>query len=414
MPQMAQKLTFGTAMQDWQERIDTGRMREERAARARKIMREQGIPALVATTGENIRYLTGLKGLKGFAPQLRYVLFFAEHDPVVFEHAGFFQQMPDQAPWIKNWRIARSPMAGLAGPGAAREAVRLFASEIYEEIKSRGLAGEKLGLIGVDNASTAALESFNLQCVGAAPVLYEARSIKTRDEINCLKMVAAIVEGAWYRIWENLRPGMRGKQLNAVLARALAEGGADNLKAPSWRTGPATFERGFASEDRIIQTGDLVYAPLCHIQYMGYSSCNYRTFIVGRKPNDREKDWYKILLERIDSIIDAVKPGATTADAAKFFPPASKWGYQSEEEVLSVELGHGLGLGDGYDPPIINRLWSFEHPQVFEPGMVLAVESLEGEHRVGGVRLENMFVVTETGAEIIDHFPRDQILVAPL
>jgi len=121
MPQMAQKLTFGTAMQDWQERIDTGRMREERAARARKIMREQGIPALVATTGENIRYLTGLKGLKGFAPQLRYVLFFAEHEPVVFEHAGFFQQMPDQAPWIKNWRIARSPMAGLAGPGAARD-----------------------------------------------------------------------------------------------------------------------------------------------------------------------------------------------------------------------------------------------------------------------------------------------------
>ena len=414
MPQMAQKLTFGNAMQDWQERINVVRMREERAARARKIMHKYGIPALLAATTDNIRYLTGLKGIRAFAPQLRYVLFFAEHDPVVFEHAGYYQQMPDQAPWIKHWRIARCSMGGIAGPEAAQKDNKMFATEVYEEINSRGLAGEKMGIVGVDNLGLAALEGLGLHCVPAGTLMSEARSIKTRDEVNCLKMVAAIVESAWYRIWENLRPGIRANQLNVVLAQALVEGGADNLKAPAWKTGPATFERGFDSEDRIIQTGDLVYAPLCHIQYMGYSSCNYRTFIVGRKPNDREKDWYKILLERIDSIIDAVKPGATTADAAKYFPPASKWGYQREEEVLSVELGHGLGLGDGYDPPVINRLWSFDHPQVFEPGMVLAVESLEGEHRIGGVRLENMFVVTETGVEIIDHFPRDQILVAPL
>ncbi len=414
MPIMAEKLLFGNAVQDWQERVNVARMREERGARARMIMRRHGIPALIATSGDNIRYLTGLKGLKGFAPQLRYVLFFAEHEPVMFEHAGFFQQMPDQAPWITNWRIARSPMGGLAGPGAAQDALKLFASEIHEELRIKGLIGDKLGVSGLDHASITALENLNLHCVSATPVLHEARSIKTVDEINCLKMVAAIVEAAWYRIWENLRPGIRGRQLNGVLANALAECGADNLKAPSWRTGPATFERGFASDDRIIQTGDLVYAPLCHIQYLGYSSCNYRTFIVGRKPNDREKDWYKVLLERINCIIDAVKPGATTADAARFFHPASKWGYRTEEEVLSVELGHGLGLGDGYDPPVINRLWSFDHPQVFERGMVLAVESLEGEHRVGGARLENMFVVTEKGAEIIDHFPREELLVAPL
>ena len=44
-----------------------------------------------------------------------------------------------------------------------------------------------------------------------------------------------------------------------------------------------------------------------------------------------------------------------------------------------------------------------------EKGMCIAVEALEGEHRVGGVRLEDMMVVTENGAEIISHMPRDQI-----
>ncbi|MBI4332642.1 MAG: aminopeptidase P family protein [Chloroflexi bacterium] len=413
MPRMASKLTFGNSIADWQERINVARMREQRAARARQIMRKHGVPALLAGTNDNIRYLTGLRGL-AFAPQLRYVLFFAEHEPVVFEHAGWFQQMPDQAPWIKNWRIARSWLGGSPGPEATKEESDLFAAEIYEELKQRGLTGEKLGVVGVDNVGVGALERAKLHCSNAHALMQETRSIKNQDEINCLKMVAAIVESAWYKIWAALRPGVRDTDLNRQVSDALIEGGADDLRAPSWLSGPLTFERGTASTGRIIQTGDLVYPALCGISYLGYASCNYRTFIVGRKPNDKEKDWYKRLLDRIDAIIDAIKPGATTADAAKHFPPASSWGYKDEVEVLSVEIGHGLGIVGSYDLPVIARQWSLKHPQVFETGMTLAVESLEGEHRVGGVRLENMVVVTENGGEIMDHMVRDRILEAPL
>jgi Xaa-Pro aminopeptidase len=151
---------------------------------------------------------------------------------------------------------------------------------------------------------------------------------------------------------------------------------------------------------------------MCGVTYLGYRSCTYRTFIMGRKPNAREQDWYKKLLDRIDAVIDAIRPGGTTAEAARHFPPATSWGYKDEAEVLTMEIGHGVGLYQ-YQYPIINRQWSLENPQVFEPGMVIAVEAREGEPRVGGVRLENMVVVTDTGAEIIDHFPREEVLVAP-
>ncbi len=246
-------------------------------------------------------------------------------------------------------------------------------------------------------------------------LMLETRKIKNRDEIDCLKTCAAMVDGVWFRIWENLKPGMRDTDLMTLGSTAGYELGLESAVPGGWRSGPMTFDRGPHATSRIIQVGDLVYGSYCGATYMGYGSCTYRTFIVGRHPTAKEKDWYKQVRDRIDAVIGEIKPGKTTADAAKHFPPASKWGYKSEVELLASEIGHGIGLGTstGYDIPIINRLWSLDHPQVFEEGMTLAVECREGEARVGGTRLENMMVVTKNGAEIMDYFPRDDILVAP-
>jgi len=411
---MAPKLTFGAATADWQERINTARMREYRAERAKQIMRRHGVPALLEAGPINIRYLTGLTGFN--YPMVRYVLFFAEDDPIMFEHDGWYHQMPDQAPWIKHWRPARAWLGGSCGPEASQEEAKVFAAEIRHELQARGLLNEPLGLGAFDGTAREALIQAGVRnLVDTRPIMLEARAIKNVDEINCLKMVAAITEGVWYRIWEALRPGVRDTDLMAVASAAGYEYGAETAVPGGWRTGPSTFDRGFHAASRILQVGDLVYGSLCGNTYMGYASCSYRSFIVGRPPNDKEKDWYKRLLERINNVISEIKPGKTTADAAKHFPPASTWGYREEAEVLASEIGHGIGLGGGmgYDYPIINRQWSLAHPQVFEEGMTIAIEAREGETRVGGVRLEDMVVVTKDGAELIDHFPRDEILVAP-
>lgn len=409
MSKMSSKLVFGLGAVDWQERINVSRMREERAERVRQIMRKNGIAAMLATQDHNCRYLTGLRGPE-WMPQLWYVLFFTEGDPVVFAHAGWHKQMPDQAPWIKNWRIARAWLRGGPGPEATREETKLFASDVMMELKQRKLVSEKLAIVGFDtNARRALAEQGGIDLVDGWPLMLEVTKIKTEDEINCLKTAAAICEAGWYKIWKTLRPGIRDTDLSLAAIHALYKAGADAAPPTGVYSGPITSHRGFNRPGRIIQTGDLVYASMCNVKYMGYGSCTFRTFIAGRKPNTREKDWYKKLLERLDSVIDAIRPGATTADAAKHFPPANSWGYQDEAEVLTVEIGHGIGLFS-YGPPIINRQWSLKHPQVFEPGMTLAIEGMEGDFRVGGVRLENMLLVTETGTEIMDHMPRDHIL----
>jgi len=345
------------------------------------------------------------------------VLFFAEHDSVVFAHAGSYHQMPEEMPWIKHWRIGRAWLDGIAGPEATEAEVKLWAREIKEELEQRGLTREPLGVVGWTSQAEEALKAEGLTLVPGGPILLEASKTKTKDEINCLKLAASIAGVGWQRALEVLRPGVKTWEVALAITEAMYRAGAEDAHA-AVVSGPMTFERNLTLVHRNIEYGDLVYIPLCGTSVLGYTCCLYRSFIVGRKPNDKERGWFEQLKERLDAVIDRIRPGGTTAEAAQAFPPASKWGYKDEAEVLTVEFGHGIGLvqvtGPGtvhYNWPVINRQWSLQYPQVFEPGMVLAIEALEGEHRVGGVRMENMLVITENGVELIDHFPRDEILV---
>jgi methionine aminopeptidase len=74
-------------------------------------------------------------------------------------------------------------------------------------------------------------------------------------------------------------------------------------------------------------------------------------------------------------VIDTIKPGVTTADCAKYWTPAKEKGYPDERYMWCDDLAHGMGLWL-YEYPIINRLWSLEHPQTIQKGMTMALEPM--------------------------------------
>jgi Xaa-Pro aminopeptidase len=408
------KLAFGTGATDWQERINFDKMRQDRLAKGQAMMKKHGIASALLTRPENIRYMLGLRGAPEFAPMLRYALVFAEQDSIMYELGDMLEQNRVHCPWIKpeNWRYAFCWLGGCCGQEATAEVAKRWAAAIYEDLKAKGLHKERLGVDAIDEAARRALIDAGIEPVGAMPVLREARRTKTREELLCLKMGCAIGDVGYAKVCEILKPGLRECDVGGVVMDAMLKAGAEHANAGA-RSGPNTFEMyHIGNTDRIIQFGDLVYVNLCSTQYMGYKICVYRSFIAGRKPNAKERDWYKRLHDRLYAVIDAIQPGATTADAAKHFPPASTWGYEADERLLVSEVGHGIGFT--YDEPIISRIWSFEHPQVFEPGMVIAVEGREGEPGYGGVRFEEMVVVTEKGHEIITTWPSEEIIPAGL
>lgn len=416
--QYAEKLLFGPTTNDVHEGINIERMRRERAERMRGIMRAAGVPALLVTGAENVRYLTGFFWSE-FQLQAGYALFFTDHDPVVYAPAGSFQQMPDQAPWIKHWRIARSWLGGTLREGAADQEAKVFAEEIAAELRERGLGGEPLAVSEFDNRALHELRVRGFEIRDGLELLMESARIKTRDEVNCLKMIASISSSGFQAALGSLRPGVLQSTVAKTVKRAVEDAGAE-FGASKVMAGPLGFERGISGSDRRLEYGDLAYVLTCGSSYLGYTACLYRQYLLGRRPTSKERGWYDQLHERIDAVISELRPGRSTADAARHFTPASRWGYSDEVELLTVEFGHGIGLVTAgsrfvhYNRPIINRQWSLDHPEEIEEGMVIAVEALEGEHREGGVRLESMAVVTADGPQIIDHYPRDEILVANL
>jgi len=405
MVRLSAKLLFGSEGVDWEERINFARMREERLSRARAAMEKHGIAACLLCQPDNVRYVTGIT-FPTFLPQLDYVLLCARHEPVYYQRLG---RVMKGCLWIRpeNFKLALTKWRGYgSGPEATWALAKKFAADIKSALKEKGLEKEKLGIDGFDEPARQALRDAGIELVEIMPVMLEARAVKTKDEINCLKMAAAIVDVAWQAVYESIKPGIRDREIEAVAHEALLRAGAESIGFVPVTSGPPA-----RSTDKIVQVGDVITIDFVGITYMGYNTCYYRSFVVGRKPTDKEKDMHKKCYERIYKVIDAIRPGATTADAAKHFAPASSYGHPSEEYIVGHDLGHGLGLSM-YEYPVIERLYSFQYPQTFEKGMVLAVEAQEEDPGVGLIKLEEMVIISDTGAEVYTRMPIEDMMIA--
>ncbi|OPY74857.1 MAG: Creatinase [Syntrophorhabdus sp. PtaU1.Bin050] len=405
MIEAAPKLTFGVSGADWTEGINFGRMREERLAKARAALKKHNIAACVLTRPENIRYATGSRGLD-FIDQSRYAIVSADHDPVLYEPHGTLAGIH---PWVKPENIRQSfHWANQApGPEATWDSAKKFAASIKRKLEEQGLEKEIIGIDSVDEPGRQALKEAGLRTVNAMPVMLEARAVKTDDEINCLRMAVAITEIGWCALLEALKPGVRDRDLVAVANDAMYRAGIEDV----WMVivssgGPPQVT------DKIVRVGDVVTVDFVRCTYMGYNTCWYRNAVVGLKPSAKQKDKYKRMNDRLYRVLDAIKPGVTTAEVAKLWESAEQKGFTSEEAAWCDDMGHGLGLWL-YEYPVTNRLWSLDHPQVYEKGMTMAVEALDPiDPALGRIKVEEMIVVTDKGVQILNTIPSNDMTIA--
>jgi Xaa-Pro dipeptidase len=174
-------------------------------------------------------------------------------------------------------------------------------------------------------------------------------------------------------------------------------------------SGPNAWPNWRNFSDRIIRPGEIVIIDLAALTWNGFKSCYYRTYCVGGKPTDEQRQYYDLALTWLYDSIEAVHAGATTAEIASKWPSAAEiWGYENEDQAAANLWGHGLGLAQ-YDQPVISRIWSLDYPQEIKSGMVFALETQHGKVHEFGVRIEEMLIVHDERIELISTFPVQEI-----
>jgi Xaa-Pro dipeptidase len=240
--------------------------------------------------------------------------------------------------------------------------------------------------------------------------MLEARQIKSGDEITLLNIAASMVDGVYQDIYEALKPGIRENQIVALANKRLYEMGSDCVEAINSISGERCCPHPHNFTDRLIRPGDQAFFDIIQ-SFMGYRTCYYRTFSVGRA-TPAQLTAYKRAREWMDRAIALIRPGVTTDKIALAFPAAQEIGFESEMAAFGLNFCHGLGLGL-HERPIISRLTSLQDPMELSAGMVFAVETYcPATDGVSAARIEEEIVVTPRGAQIISLFPAQELPVA--
>jgi Xaa-Pro dipeptidase len=254
------------------------------------------------------------------------------------------------------------------------------------------------------------LERVGINVVDGQQLMLDAREIKSQDELILLNQAAAMVDGTYHMIGEELKPGVRESDIVALANKKLYELGSDDVEAINAISGERCSPHPHNFTDRILRPGDQAFFDIIQ-SYNGYRTCYYRTFAVG-KASDAQEDAYKKARDWIDAAIELVKPGTTTDQIAAIWPKAEEFGFANEMEAFGLQFGHGLGL-NLHERPVISRLVSFDHPLEIKTGMVFALETYcPATDGMSAARIEEEVIVTDKGCRVITLYPAQELPIA--
>jgi len=360
---------------------------------------------------ENMRYVssTYTPGWNRLKPGLRYVVLCEGQEPIVYEQGDIGIHLKEHNPWIppENIRTSIEWKHGANPPAVTASQIAKVVGEIKQALEERGVADQPVAIDDADLFLLEGLRGAGLKVANGLEALFDARLIKSAEELKIIELSASLVDGVYAQLAHFIRPGVRENEVVAEISHWLIGHGAERITGINCVSGPRSNPHPHDYSDRMIRPGDLVFIDIMS-HYLGYATCYYRTFAVTTA-SQRQKDIYKRANEWLEASIDRVRPGATTADIASAWPSAADLGYRSERDALGLAVGHGIGISH-HEKPWITRNWSLENPVPIEAGMHFALETFCGEGE-DGARIESQVIVTQDGHRVITKWPSDRLLV---
>lgn len=401
----------GSMAVDFEERVNFQRLHRYRLGRTRQALKNSDLGSLLTFDNNNIRYITSTAiGEWARDKMCRFALVPGDGDPHLWDFGSAAAHHRIYAPWLKP-SCCHAGMVGLRGTVSPESGLmQAAAKEIKAVLEENGVAHLPVGVDLVEPAMLFELQKAGLEIRDGQQTMLDAREIKSMDEIMLLNTAASMVDGTYEMINEMLKPGVRESEIVAAANKMLYEMGSDDVEAINAVAGERCSPHPHNFTDRLIRPGDQAFFDIIQA-FMGYRTCYYRTFNVGRA-TDPQKDAYKKAREWMDNAIAMVRPGVGTDQIAKVFPKAEEFGFSSEMEAFALQFCHGLGVAL-HERPIVSRLISLDKPQEIKEGMVFALETYcPASDGFSAARIEEEVVVTSDGCRIITLFPAEELPVA--
>ncbi|MEJ5905962.1 dimethylsulfonioproprionate lyase DddP [Pseudomonas kermanshahensis] len=284
------------------------------------------------------------------------------------------------------------------------EHARRFCAQVDELLRTHAGDNRRLAVDRIEVAGLRALDALGVQVHDGQAVTEFARLIKGPDEILAMRCAVASCEAAIAEMRQAMRAGVTENDVWAALHSGNIRRGGEWIETRILSSGPRTNPWYQESGPRVLSDGDLLSFDTDLIGVYGFCVDMSRSWMCGGlEPTAEQKRLYRIAHEHIQVNADMVKPGVR-------FSELTANGHRLPESCRAQRYGvmfHGVGLCDEY--PCIRYPEDFDaygYEGELQPGMALCVEAYVGE--VGGrdgIKLENQLLVTETGYEVLTHYP---------
>jgi Xaa-Pro dipeptidase len=368
--------------------------RRGRIEKAKRLMRDNRIDALMLTGGTSMEYFTGIRW--GLSERLLAVF-------IPVRGSAFLV-----TPKFEEERALEQAHLGPLGKDA-----EVLTWEEHEDPYARvkqGLASRSLATATIGAEETVrfvfadgAAHIPSVKVVSGTPVSAGCRIIKDAHELALMRHASKVTLAAYEAAWKSLKEGMTQDDFARLVSLAHRQLGY--TRSAGVQVGKySALPHGSATPQVVREGSILLIDGGCKVE--GYSSDISRTFVLG-KPTQKMKDVFEIEYQAQSAALAAAKPGVPceAVDAAAR-AVIVKAGYGPDYKYFSHRVGHGMGM-DGHEWPYLVR----GNKLPLAPGMVFSDEPgiyIPGEF---GVRLEDDMAITADGAELFT--PQSRSLEKP-
>jgi len=342
-------------------------------------MHQEKIDAYVVIRPENGRYLSGFSGGEA-------TLYITAEKAFLLTDFRYIEQATAQAPEFEIVKTGQDHFEALA--------------EIGQQAQRLGFEGDFVSFVNFEKLKNAFPQA---ELLSLPDFVSHLRSVKDKSEIELIRQAVRIADDAFAEVLKTIEIGQTeeeiGMKLEFSMRRAGASGGSfEFIVASGVRS---SMPHGTASSKQI-QLGEFLTMDFGAL-YQGYCSDITRTVFLG-DPGDKHRQVYETVLAAQRAGIKAVAPGRTgkevDAVARKIIQDA---GYG---DFFGHGLGHSVGLAIHEGPNLNMR-----EERLLEPGMVITVEPGIYIPDWGGVRIEDIVVVTDNGCEVLTQAPKEFIIL---